>query len=205
MRCDLIPKLGSGVRSQLLEDSLQFERLQSVIDGFSDKDGSSVEGMLALIRSQQSSDSRRAYQLMKFLVSLANRLPVAKDYLLQSPAKWQWSVQWLKQKIEQSYWSPHADLSNEDSNTRIFQRTTSAQVTLEEATALLTEFEGSDMETETDADFGLSPDTSTTAAAAAADGPTSTDGQSAGAAAATSDSATKRSKCQFNLDLHISP
>lgn len=83
---------------------------------------------LALIRSQQNSDSRRAYQLMKFLVSLANRLQVAKDYLLQSPMKWQWSVHWLKQKIEQSYWSPHSDLSNEDSNTRIFQRTTSAQV-----------------------------------------------------------------------------
>ena len=83
---------------------------------------------LALIQSQQSNDSRRAYQLMKFLVSLANRLQVAKDYLLQSPSKWQWSVNWLKQKIEQSYWSPHADLSNENSNTRIFQRTTSAQV-----------------------------------------------------------------------------
>jgi hypothetical protein len=83
---------------------------------------------LALIQSQQSNDSRRAYQLMKFLVSLANRLQIAKDYLLQSPCKWQWSVNWLKQKIEQSYWSPHADLSNENSNTRIFQRTTSAQV-----------------------------------------------------------------------------
>ena len=65
---------------------------------------------------------------MKFLVSLASRLQGAKDYLLQSPNKWQWSVHWLKQKIEQSYWSPHSDLSNEDSNTRIFQRTTSAQV-----------------------------------------------------------------------------
>lgn len=112
---------------------------------------------------------------MKFLVSLANRIQVAKDYLLQSPAKWQWSVHWLKQKIEQSYWSPHSEQSNEDSNTRVFQRTTSAQVTLlsinqkgkaeslnhcqqvtlEEATALLTEFESSDMETDTDADFGM--------------------------------------------------
>ena len=53
---------------------------------------------------------------------------LVQDYLLQSPGKWQWSVHWLKQKIEQSYWSPHSDLSNEDSNTRIFQRTTSAQV-----------------------------------------------------------------------------
>ncbi|KAI9556016.1 hypothetical protein GHT06_018579 [Daphnia sinensis] len=139
----------------VLEDGQQFNRLQCVIDGFTDKDGQSVEGVLALIQSQQSSDSRRAYQLMKFLVSLANRLQIAKDYLLQSPCKWQWSVNWLKQKIEQSYWSPHADLSNENSNTRIFQRTTSAQVTLEEATALLTEFESSDMETETDLEFGL--------------------------------------------------
>ena len=31
---------------QLLDDSLQFERLQGVIDGFTDKDGNSVDGML---------------------------------------------------------------------------------------------------------------------------------------------------------------
>ena len=136
---------------------------------------------------------------MKFLVSLANRLQIAKDYLLQSPCKWQWSVNWLKQKIEQSYWSPHADLSNENSNTRIFQRTTSAQVnifvvclffillifgwykvTLEEATALLTEFESSDMETETDLDFGL--------AQSVENDETSTAQES-----------TSKSKCRFNL------
>ena len=57
------------------------------------------------------------------------------------------------------------------------------KVTLEEATALLTEFEGSDMETETDNDFGLGdPDADADASAG------SNSGESA-----------KRSKCQFNL------
>ena len=49
-------------------------------------------------------------------------------------------MNWLKSKMsESSYWSPSTDsvLSNEDSSTRTFHRTTSAQVTLDEAKLLL--------------------------------------------------------------------
>lgn len=54
------------------------------------------------------------------------------------------------------------------------------QVTLEEATALLTEFESSDMETETDADFGL-------------------DGEALDADSSVNSESAKRSKCQYSL------
>ncbi|KAK2704726.1 ubiquitin carboxyl-terminal hydrolase 24-like [Artemia franciscana] len=132
-----------------ISDEVQHERAQWVIDGFSDPDSSNVGGMLAMISNQNTSDSRRAYQLIKFIVNLAARLPSAKDNILQAPARWQLAVNWLKKKMESSaFWTGNQDndCSNEDSNTRIFQRTTSAQVTLEEATALLTDCETSDME-----------------------------------------------------------
>ena len=63
---------------------------------------------------------------------------------VQDPTKWQHAVNWLKSKMsESSYWSPSSDtiLSNEDSSTRTFQRTTSAQVTLDEAKAMLADLE----------------------------------------------------------------
>ena len=68
---------------QAISDEVQHERAQWVIDGFSDPDSSNVGGMLAMISNQNTSDSRRAYQLIKFIVNLAARLPSAKDNILQ--------------------------------------------------------------------------------------------------------------------------
>ena len=50
-----------------------------------------------------------------------------------------------------SYWTPSSDsiLSNEDSTTRTFQRTTSAQVTLDEAKAMLADFDAAEADKET--------------------------------------------------------
>jgi len=59
------------------------------------------------------------------------------------------------------------------------------QVTLEEATALLTEFESSDMETETDADFGMGE----------------SEPNDADEISSTNSESAKRSKCQYNLEL----
>ena len=57
-----------------------------------------------------------------------------RDHLILQPTKWQWAVNWLKSKMTESssYWSPGSDsvLSNEESSTRTFHRTTSAQVTI---------------------------------------------------------------------------
>ncbi|EDO44319.1 predicted protein, partial [Nematostella vectensis] len=117
----------------LLEDPLQLQRIKSAVD-----DG---DGILALVKSNNASDSRRAYQCIKFLVQLAHRCPTAKDYLLQNSTRWQWAVQWLKKKMSEHYWPPQSYSSNEHSTSRTFQRTSSAADTLAEATALLTELD----------------------------------------------------------------
>lgn len=121
-----------------LEDPLQYSRIKLVIDG-SREDKAEFDGLLEIIKSNHNNDSRRSYQGVKFLVTMAHRCTHAKDYLLQAPPTWQWSVNWLKQTMSEfnTQWS--SNTSNEDSNTKTFQRTISAQDTLAEATALLTE------------------------------------------------------------------
>ncbi|CAL1268833.1 unnamed protein product [Larinioides sclopetarius] len=130
----------------VLEDSLQFKRVLIVIDGISGENEPSFDGMLAIIRANEANDSRRSYQGVKFLVSLSIKCPLVKDYLLQTPNKWQWAVNWLKKMMsEHNYWTPsNVSVSNEDSNTKTFQRTVSAQDTLAEATALLDGLESPD-------------------------------------------------------------
>lgn len=107
---------------------------------------------VAVIKTSNTADSRRAYQCIKFLVQLANKCPQAKDYLLQNSSRWQWAVQWLKRKMNEHYWAPHTSSSNEYSSSRTFQRTSSAADTLAEATALLTELEAKDGEVSTSDD-----------------------------------------------------
>ncbi|XP_076309376.1 ubiquitin carboxyl-terminal hydrolase 24-like isoform X2 [Tachypleus tridentatus] len=131
----------------VLEDSLQYKRIEHVIDGWVDAKGVRVDGMIDIIRSNQTNDSRRSYQGVKYLVSLAHKCALAKEYLLQAPTKWQWAVNWLKQMMsEHGGWAVQSTIpqSNEDSNTKTFQRTVSAQDTLAEATALLVELESPD-------------------------------------------------------------
>ena len=111
---------------------------------------------VAVIKTSNTADSRRAYQCIKFLVQLANKCPQAKDYLLQNSSRWQWAVQWLKRKMNEHYWAPHTSSSNEYSSSRTFQRTSSAADTLAEATALLTELEAKDAEGSTNDDAGSS-------------------------------------------------
>lgn len=123
----------------MVEDPLQLLRIKYVAD-------EPGEGVLAVIKTSNTTDSRRAYQCIKFLVQLANKCPQAKDYLLQNSSRWQWAVQWLKRKMNEHYWAPHTTTSNEYSSSRTFQRTSSAADTLAEATALLTELEAKDGE-----------------------------------------------------------
>ncbi|KAJ7330598.1 Ubiquitin carboxyl-terminal hydrolase 24 [Desmophyllum pertusum] len=121
----------------MVEDPLQLLRIKCVADEQGD-------GVLAVIKTSNTADSRRAYQCIKFLVQLANKCPQAKDFLLQNSSRWQWAVQWLKRKMNEHYWAPHTSSSNEYSSSRTFQRTSSAADTLAEATALLTELEAKD-------------------------------------------------------------
>ena len=133
-----------------------------MIDGRDD----GVDGLLTLVNSCQSSDSCRAYQAVKVLVTASNKCPAVRERLIQDPTRWQHAVNWLKSKMSESvssYWSPSSDsiLSNEDSTTRTFQRTTSAQVTLDEAKAMLADFDvdkDNAMDTNNDDSFSIDTD-----------------------------------------------
>jgi len=142
-----------------LNDPLQRERLEFVIEG---NTGLAIDGLLNLVQNNQTNDSCRAYQAIKCLVTAASKCPAVKDHLALVPGRWQWAVNWLKSKMsESSYWSPSTDsvLSNEDSSTRTFHRTTSAQVTLDEAKLLLAYSDNIEMDTNADEVFQGTTDT----------------------------------------------
>ena len=69
----------------------------------------------AIIKANNVSDSRRAYQCIKFLVNLANKCSQAKDFLLQNSSRWQWAVNWLKKKMNEHHQSNYL---NDDINER---------------------------------------------------------------------------------------
>nr|XP_054586030.1 ubiquitin carboxyl-terminal hydrolase 24 isoform X3 [Nothobranchius furzeri] len=119
----------------VMEDPLQSQRLKYAFE--SDK------GLLALMHQSNNVDSRRCYQCVKFLVTLAQKCPPAKDYFKDLSGHWSWAVQWLQKKMTEHYWTPQSNVSNETSTNKTFQRTISAQDTLAYATALLNEKEQS--------------------------------------------------------------
>eukprot|EP00064_Thunnus_orientalis_P006179 superscaffoldBa00000632_g6195 len=119
----------------VVEDSLQSQRLKYAFE--------SEKGLLALMHQSNNVDSRRCYQCVKFLVTLAQKCPPAKDYFKDLSGHWSWAVQWLQKKMTEHYWTPQSNVSNETSTNKTFQRTISAQDTLAYATALLNEKEQS--------------------------------------------------------------
>ncbi|KAK4305331.1 hypothetical protein Pmani_022773 [Petrolisthes manimaculis] len=135
-----------------VKDSLQSSRTTAVLEGFVSPDGDNIMGLLNMIGTNKESDSRLAYQCIKLVVALSARCPLARDLLTQTQARWQWAVEWLRERMDDhsATLSTTTGMSNEDSNTKNFQRTTSAQLTLEEATALLSEMEASEMEIDND-------------------------------------------------------
>ena len=105
-----------------------------------------------MVKTIAETDSCRAYQCIKSLVSASHQSAIVKEKLLNDPLSWTWSVNWLADKMaennetksfaiyEDKYNSKSGgkkSASNEDAHIRTFQRTTSAQVTLDEANALL--------------------------------------------------------------------
>ncbi|KAF2363147.1 Peptidase C19 ubiquitin carboxyl-terminal hydrolase [Trinorchestia longiramus] len=139
-----------------ISDSLHEERVVFVLEGGVDVQGCKRSGLLELINEYHTSDIRRAYQCMKLCVSISSRFPVARDVLSNTSSKWQWAVDWLRDTIHSAldssttFSSPPAALSNEGSHTNVFQRTTSAQMTLEEATMLLSQMEPTDIMMDTE-------------------------------------------------------
>ncbi|XP_071953763.1 ubiquitin carboxyl-terminal hydrolase 24-like [Antedon mediterranea] len=160
IQCQIITAPSHDLRSMcslLLEllqvkDQLQLQRLKLCVEGHDS------DGLLDIIQKYNTTDSRRSYQCIKFLVTLANKCPVAKDYLVSIMAKWQWAIIWLKKKMNEHSWTPQ-HTSNESSTGRTFQRTMSAQDTLAEATALFEQLNTEDEEENKD-DKDVSIDTS---------------------------------------------
>ncbi|EDV23143.1 uncharacterized protein TRIADDRAFT_27581 [Trichoplax adhaerens] len=123
-------------RLTLLDDSLKVKRFKTIVDGPENN------GLLATIKSNYQTDSRRAYQCIKFLVSMANKDEILRKHLIENTNRWHWAVQWLKKKMSES-WTSQSAVSNESSTSKVLQRTISAQDTLAEATALLSQIESS--------------------------------------------------------------
>uniref|UniRef100_A0A8C3TC75 Ubiquitin carboxyl-terminal hydrolase 24 n=1 Tax=Chelydra serpentina TaxID=8475 RepID=A0A8C3TC75_CHESE len=115
----------------VIEDPLQVERVKFAFE--------TENGLLALMHHSNHVDSSRCYQCVKFLVTLAQKCPAAKDYFKENSHHWSWAVQWLQKKMSEHYWAPQSNVSNETSTAKTFQRTISAQDTLAYATALLNE------------------------------------------------------------------
>ncbi|NWX51206.1 UBP24 hydrolase, partial [Steatornis caripensis] len=84
--------------------------------------------LTALMHHSNHVDSSRCYQCVKFLVTLAQKCPTAKDYFKENSHHWSWAVQWLQKKMSEHYWAPQSNVSNETSTAKTFQRTISAQV-----------------------------------------------------------------------------
>ena len=116
-----------------LEDPYQLLRVEHVITGDT--------GLLSLVRKASSEDPKRAYQCVKFLTQLLRGNPTARNHILEHITEWQWSVNWLKTAYDTE--AKSSSVSNESASSKGFQRTTSAQETLSDATALLNEFESS--------------------------------------------------------------
>jgi len=81
--------------------------------------------------------SKKKQNLIEIYLIL-NRSNACKDYFSSTAIQWEFAINWLKQQMQTSWqWSPAQNVSNEDTDTRSFQRTRSAQFTLEQAQSLL--------------------------------------------------------------------
>ena len=83
----------------VLDDPIQSDRLTYIIDGGRVDGRRAVDGLLALVKNNQATDSRRSYQCIKTLVNAANRSQAVKERLLRDPDRWQWAVNWLQGKM----------------------------------------------------------------------------------------------------------
>eukprot|EP00116_Pleurobrachia_bachei_P002986 sb/3463248/ len=116
-----------------LEDTHQIARLERVIGG--------EPGLFGIVKTSSETGPKRAYQCVKFFTQLLRTNPSAKDHITTHIPEWQWSVNWLRTAFETG--AKSSSSSNESATVKGFQRTTSAQETLTDATALLNEIENS--------------------------------------------------------------
>lgn len=131
----------------LMEDSWQHHRIHNALLGVSEE----REGLLDTIMRSKIHYQKRAYQIIKCLVQLFRRSPVAHS-MLSNNAKltrqWTDAVEWLQDELERtrnvggqynySSWSPPAQ-SNDSTNGYMLERSQSAKNVLQAAVELFPE------------------------------------------------------------------
>ncbi|XP_055701076.1 probable ubiquitin carboxyl-terminal hydrolase FAF isoform X2 [Phlebotomus papatasi] len=146
----------------LMEDSWQHHRIHNALLGVSEE----REGLLDTIMRSKIHYQKRAYQIIKCLVQLFRRSPVAHS-MLSNNAKltrqWTDAVEWLQDELERtrsvggqynySSWSPPAQ-SNDSTNGYMLERSQSAKNVLQAAVELFPEEEPDEPIIQVDTDVG---------------------------------------------------
>lgn len=151
----------------LITDSWQSHRIHNTLKGIPDD----KEGLFDTIQRSKNHYQKRAYQCIKFMVTLFCSCPLAHQILMTAQdlrRKWTWAVEWLNDELERrpytggtSYtynnWSPPAQ-SNETSNGYFLERSHSARLTLAKACELCPEEDQEEPEGDVEGENGNSAD-----------------------------------------------
>jgi len=158
---ELRPYLDLLLQMLLITDSWQTHRIHNTLKGIPDE----KEGLFDTIQRSKNHYQKRAYQCIKFMVTLFCSCPLAHQILSAAPdlrRKWTWAVEWLNDELDRrpysggtSYtynnWSPPAQ-SNETSNGYFLERSHSARLTLAKACDLCPEEDQEEPEGEVEGD-----------------------------------------------------
>lgn len=164
---ELRPYLDLLLQMMLITDSWQSHRIHNTLKGIPDD----KDGLFDTIQRSKNHYQKRAYQCIKFMVTLFCSCPLAHQILLSAPdlrRKWAWAVEWLNDELDRrpytggtSYtynnWSPPAQ-SNETSNGYFLERSHSARLTLAKACELCPEEDQEEPEGDVEGENGTSAD-----------------------------------------------
>jgi len=142
---ELRPHLDLLLHTLLIEDSWQQLRIVNALKGMQDD----REGLFDTIHRNKSHYQKRAYQVIKCLVTLFSTCPLAAQILnshIDMKRKWTSAVGWLHDELDRRpfattnnqysfNWSPPTQ-SNETSNGYYLERSHSARMTLAKACEL---------------------------------------------------------------------
>ncbi|CAH3106557.1 unnamed protein product [Porites lobata] len=170
---ELRPYLDLLLQMLLITDSWQNHRIHNTLKGIPDD----KEGLFDTIQRSKNHYQKRAYQCIKFMVTLFCNCPLAHHILMSAQdlrRKWTWAVEWLNDELDRrpytggtSYtynnWSPPAQ-SNETSNGYFLERSHSARLTLAKACELCPEEDPEEPEGDVEGENGNSGDEEVTAA-----------------------------------------
>nr|CAC38831.1 putative ubiquitin-specific protease [Mus musculus] len=152
---ELQPYLDLLLQIILFEDSWQAHRIHNALKGIpNDQDG-----LFDTIQHSKNHHQKRAYQCIKWMVTLFNSCPVAYQILQGNgdlKNKWTWAMEWLGDELERkpysgnpqytySNWSPPVQ-SNETANGYFLEKSHSAKMKLTKACDLYPEEDPDDQD-----------------------------------------------------------